>query len=113
MPGVPLPLVRKFGETARRDRWWLPPVLVFAGFSLFIVYATWAALQGAHYTVPGTSYLSPFYSPELWHPPGHPSHHAWFGELPGWWPNWLPYSPAIFILWAPAGFRLDGAPSAP
>ena len=32
---------------------------------LFIVYATWAAFQGEHYWVPGTNYLSPFYSPEL------------------------------------------------
>ena len=106
MSRVALPHRRGWGETARRDRWWLPPLLVFAGFSLFIVYATWAALQGEHYTLPGTSYLSPFYSPELWHPPGKPSHHAWFGELPGWWPAWLPYSPAVFILWAPGGFRL-------
>ena len=25
---------------------------------------------------------------------------------PPWWPGWLPYSPAILILWAPGGFRL-------
>jgi hypothetical protein len=102
---VALPLRRGFGQTARRDRWWLTPLLVFVGFGSFVVYATWAALQGDHYWVEHTSYLSPFYSPELWHPPGKPSHHAWFGELPGWWPSWLPYSPAFFILWAPAGFR--------
>ena len=29
----------------------------------FIVYSTWAALQGNRYTVAGTGYLSPFYSP--------------------------------------------------
>jgi hypothetical protein len=102
MPGVSLPLRRGFGETARRDRWWLTPLVVFVGFGSFVVYATWAALQGEHYTVPGTNYLSPFYSPELW---GN-SPHAWFGKLPSWWPAWLPYSPAILILWAPAGFRV-------
>jgi hypothetical protein len=100
MAGIPLPLRRSFGETARRDRWWVTPALVFAGLSAFVVYATWAALQGAHYT--HGPYLSPFHSPELF----GPSSHAWFGTLPPWWPGWLPYSPAILILWAPAGFRL-------
>jgi len=33
------------------------------------------------------------------------SPHAWFGKA-SWWPSWLPYSPAILILWAPGGFRL-------
>jgi hypothetical protein len=102
MAGIPLPVRRSFGETTRRDRWWLPPALVFVGLSLFIVYATWAAFQGAHYWLPGTNYLSPFYSPELF---GN-SPHAWFGPAPSWWPGWLPYSPALLILWAPAGFRL-------
>ena len=102
MAVVSLPVRRAFGETTRRDRWWLTPLLVVAGFGSFIVYATWAALQGQHYWVPGTSYLSPFYSPELW---GN-SPHAWFGKTPSWWPAWLPYSPAILILWAPAGFRM-------
>ncbi len=41
------------------------------GLSAFIVYSTWAAFQGDHYTVPGTSYLSPFYSPELFSPKDH------------------------------------------
>jgi hypothetical protein len=103
MPGIPLPLhQRSFGQTSRRDNWWIQPGIVFLGLSAFIVYATWAALQGANYTVPETNYLSPFYSPELF---GN-SHHAWFGPLPSWWPAWLPYSPAMLILWAPAGFRL-------
>ncbi|HEV3387357.1 MAG TPA: hypothetical protein VG097_21235, partial [Gemmata sp.] len=106
MAGIPLPLhQRSFGQTSRRDNWWIQPVVVFLGLSSFIVYATWAALQGQYYWVPGTSYLSPFYSPELFHPHHHPSPHALFGELPSWWPEWL-QSPAIFILWAPAGFRL-------
>src|SRR4051812_18422537 len=49
MAGIPLPMKRSFGEPPRRDRWWVTPALVFAGLSLFIVYATWAAFQGAHY----------------------------------------------------------------
>ena len=105
MAGTSLPILssrRSFGETSRRDRWWVPPLLVFTGLSLFIAYSTWAAFQGAYYWVPGTQYLSPFYSPELW---GN-SPHAWFGPPPSWWPSWFPYSPAFLILWAPAGFRL-------
>ena len=35
--------VRRFGETARRDTWWVQPLVVFLGFSAFIAYATWAA----------------------------------------------------------------------
>ena len=102
MPGLALPLrQRAFGETSRRDFWWLTPLGVFLGLSAFIVYSTWAALQGNHYWLPGTNYLSPFYSPELW---GH-SPHALFGTVPSWWPGWLPYSPALLILWAPGGFR--------
>jgi hypothetical protein len=101
MPGISLPLrQRSFGETTRRDPWWVSPVLVFVGLSAFVVYSTWSALQGAHYTY--GPYLSPFYSPELF---GN-TEHAWFGNLPSWWPDWLPYSPAMLILWAPAGFRL-------
>lgn len=91
---------RSFGETARRDAWWLQPLAVFAGLSAFIVYSTWAAFQGEHYTF--GPYLSPFYSPEVF----GASEHAWFGPKPGWWPLWLPFSPAFLILWAPGGFRL-------
>src|SRR4029453_9061468 len=39
---------RKFGETTRRDAWWLQPLLVFLALSTFIVYPTWAAFQGTH-----------------------------------------------------------------
>jgi hypothetical protein len=88
-----------FGQTQRRDRWWSKPLLVFLGLSTFVVYSTWAAFQGAHYA--SGSYLSPFYSPELF----GDSSHAWFGSKPGWWPEWLPFSPALLILWAPGGFR--------
>jgi hypothetical protein len=102
MPAIPLPLQqRTFGETSRRDRWWVAPALVLLVLSGFIVYATWRAFEAANYWVPNTNYLSPFFSPELL----GPSPHAWFGPAPSWWPGWLPYSPAFLILWAPAGFR--------
>ena len=90
---------RGFGETARKDFWWVTPLLTFLGFSAFIVYSTWAAFQGDHYTF--GPYLSPFYSPEIF----GASTHAWFGNMPDWIPKWLPLTPAFLILWAPGGFR--------
>ncbi len=94
-----LPVTRRWGETARRDRWWVQPLIVFTVLSSFIVYATWAAFQGNYYTF--GPYLSPFYSPELF----GASEHSWFGPQPSWWPSWLLFSPALLILWAPGGFR--------
>lgn len=91
---------RGFGETARRDAWWIQPTLVFLGLSAFIVYATWAAFQGNHYAY--GPYLSPFYSPELF----GDSPHSWFGPKPQDWPTWAPFSPALFILPIPGLFRL-------
>lgn len=74
-----------FPLTLRQDAWWVEPFLIVLGLGAFVVYTTWAALQGVHYEY--KNYLSPFYSPLL---------------KPTWWP----FSPAILILWAPAGFRL-------
>ena len=91
---------QRVAMTMRRDRWWLPPLGTFIVLTTFIVYATWAAFQGNHYSY--DHYLSPFYSPELF----GSSRHAWFGPKPDWFPSYLPFSPALLILWAPAGFRL-------
>jgi hypothetical protein len=91
---------RRFAETRRQDRWWIEPLAVFFGLSAFIVYATWAAFQGVDYYF--GPYLSPFYSPELF----GESPHSVFGPPPAAWPDWLPFSPAFLILWAPGGFRL-------
>ena len=111
-----LPKQRGLGETNRPDVWWLQPLVVFLGFSAFIIYSTWAAFQGVTDMQTGFSrywfglhtngltadYLSPFYSPEFWGPSGH----ALFGKvLPAWWPSWAPYSPSFLIMWVPAGFR--------
>ncbi len=89
---------RPMGETMRKDLWWVPSLLTFLGFTAFIVYSTWAAFQGQHYRF--GPYLSPFYSPELLG-----SATAWFGLKPTWLPAWLPFTPALLILWAPGGFR--------
>jgi hypothetical protein len=88
-----------FGQTMRPDAWWAQPALVFLGLGTFVVYSTWAAFQGAHYY--SGPYLSPFYSPEIF----GSSPHSLFGPKPGCWPGWLPFSPALLILWAPGGFR--------
>ncbi len=101
MSHAPLPLAhRGFGETLRRDAWWLQPLVVFTILGAFIVYATWAAFQNAHYIY--GPYLSPFYSPELFGDPRT----AWFGAKPGWWPGLLPFSPALIILPFPGLFRV-------
>jgi hypothetical protein len=92
--------VRRFGETGRRDVWWIQPLVVFLALSTFVVYATWAAFQGEHYTY--GPYLSPFYSPEFF----GSSPHSWFGPKPAAWPAWLPFSPALLILPIPAFFRV-------
>ncbi|HEY6347120.1 MAG TPA: hypothetical protein VIY49_36985 [Bryobacteraceae bacterium] len=84
---------RGFGQTSRKDTWWLEPLLVLVGYLSFIAYANWAVYENNYYKLPGTSYLSPMYSPLL------------FVNAPSWWPGILPYSAAIFILWAPLGFR--------
>lgn len=108
---LPLPQLSPLGQTARKDRWWLQSLLVFLGFSAFIVYSTWAAFQAEHFWLAegGAHYLSPFYSPVIFDPVGVTTGHAWFGQPPEWllnlWPAFVPFSPAFLILWAPGGFR--------
>jgi hypothetical protein len=92
-----------FGKTMRRDAWWAQPLFVFIGLSGFIIYSSWAAFQNANY-IHGP-YLSPMYSPLLF-AGGDTGHTPWIGDKPGLWPGWLPWSPALLILWMPAGFRL-------
>jgi hypothetical protein len=86
--------------TMRQDAWWVQPTIVAIVLTSFIVYATWAAFQNAHYTF--GPYLSPFYSPELF----GSSPHAIFGPKPGWWPGFVPFSPALIILPFPGLFRV-------
>jgi hypothetical protein len=98
MAQIDVPLVRAgFGQTSRAGNWWLTPLAVLLGFSTFIVYSTWAAMQGNHYEF--GPYLSPFYSPLIF----GDSPHALLSARPSWIPVWV--SAAMLILWAPGGFR--------
>lgn len=72
------------GTTSRVDNWWLEPLSIAIGFTLFIIYATFRALENNFYEF--HQYLSPFYSPKL---------------IFDFWK----FSPAILVLWIPAGFR--------
>src|SRR5450432_4947779 len=90
---------RGFGKTSRTDSWWVQPLLTFLVLALFIVYATWAAFQNKNFW--SGNYISPFYSPEIL----GAGPHSMFGPMPGWWPAWLPFSPALIILPFPALFR--------
>jgi hypothetical protein len=102
-PTATLPQGTGFGATMRKDNWWIGPLGIATLLLAFLVYSTWAAFQGAYYWVPGTNYLSPFYSPEIW---GH-SPHAIIPGQPGFWQSWMPpFSAALLILGLPAGFRL-------
>lgn len=101
MASIDVPLKEGgFGSTRRTDNWWVEPLLIFLGYLAFILYANYAVFTpncGPNnqpcYEVPGTSYLSPMYSPLL------------FTSAPSWWPAFIPFSAAMLILWAPAGFR--------
>ncbi len=71
-------------KTVRKDNWWLEPASIALGFTLFIIYATFRAFENNYYEI--NQYLSPFYSPKI--------------ILEFW-----KFSPAILVLWIPAGFR--------
>src|SRR5947199_63191 len=87
-----------FGTTARRDAWWFGPAMTVAGISAFLIYGTWAALQGNNFEIrydtknfhkknnPAIApYLSPFYAPLIYDPQ---SEHAWISSTkPSWWPD--------------------------
>jgi hypothetical protein len=76
------------------------PLTTFLVFTSFVIYVTWALLQGEHYWY--GNYLSPLYSPELF----GASPHAVFGGWRWWWFPFVRYSPAMLILVFPLAFRL-------
>jgi len=87
-------LGRGLGKTERRDAWWVGPLATAVGLGLFGIYATYRAFFGQDYAYvlrdpTWGELISPFFSPYI---------------KPAWLPVWI--SPAVFILWAPGGFRL-------
>ncbi|MDZ4852856.1 MAG: hypothetical protein SGI77_26515 [Pirellulaceae bacterium] len=98
------------GQTHRTDRWWIGPLLTALGLGGFGVYATFRAfyptiVDSVGYFQYGHGAIEPFV------PPNNDATHSYllspffsplivFPFLPAW------VSPAIFILWAPGGFRL-------
>ena len=114
MAQATLPQVQQnsIGATARKDLWWIGPLLTFAGLLAFVIYATVRAFMGDHFEIRQNPdftgeavapYLSPFYSPLIY---DKSSHHAWNAvDKPGWWPGVLPFSSALLILGGPVLFR--------
>ena len=82
---------RGFGATARRDAWWLKPLLVVVGLTAFTIYSLFVIASGSNYlyTGGGARYLSPFYSPDI---------KSMFGVD-------VPFSYAFLVVWAPLGLR--------
>jgi hypothetical protein len=100
LEAVPVKIVtRGYGDTQRRDAWWVGPLVVFLVLGGFVVYASWAAFQNAYYE--WGPYLSPFYAPVIY----GDSTHALLGPKPAWWPGFAPFSPALIILPFPGLFR--------
>ena len=76
-------------RTLRTDRWWFPPLVTFAGFTAWVIYATVRAFLQRDYFVAEYNYLTPFYSPCV--SLGCTPEAAHFGRfLPDVW--WLPYA---------------------
>jgi hypothetical protein len=88
-------LIRLQPVPFRRPGWWLEPLATGAALAVFIAYALWASLQGGDYYV--EPYLSPLYSPCIAASCAHVS-----ASLVGSWWTW---SPALLVLWVPAGLR--------
>ena len=87
---------RAFLETERRDAWWVQPLVVLVVLGSFVVYATWAAFQGEHYHL-GTVPLALLLAGALRRLAARLVRAA--AGAGG--RRWLPFSPALLILWAP------------
>ncbi|MGB8649381.1 MAG: hypothetical protein WCD35_01835 [Mycobacteriales bacterium] len=84
-------------RTLRTDRWWVQPLVTVAVLVAFIIYSTIRAFMGSDYF--HDPYISPFYSPCLADACGDAPHLSIF-------PTNAFFTPAIFILVFPLGFRL-------
>jgi hypothetical protein len=97
-----------FASTQRVDRWWATPAATALGLIIFFGYLTFRAFNATY--VWHDPYISPTVAPPLFTPasgyPGAvPVDHAWFGAFPGWWPAFIPQSPAFFFPALAIAFR--------
>src|SRR5215831_18803167 len=103
MAKIDVPLSRlRFGETARKDTWWVQPLVWGVLFVVGFGYLSWGIIQPHNYWAP--PYLTPLASPLIY----GEGPHAWFGhEAPSWWPSFLPLLPGLFIIAFPGAFRIS------
>jgi hypothetical protein len=101
MSQVDVPAGRlRFGQTARKDAWWVSPLVTLVAMGVGFGYLTWGLFQSTNYWSP--PYLTPLASPLLF----GEGPHAWISNSPpSWWPATLPFMPGLFILWIPVPFR--------
>jgi hypothetical protein len=97
-----------FAQTRRVDRWWVTPAATAIGLIIFFGYLTFRAFNATY--VWYDPYISPTVAPPVFTPasgyPGAvPVEHSWFGAFPGWWPAFLPQSPAFFLPGLAIAFR--------
>jgi len=83
-PSETAPAHRPVHQYGSRFAWWVSPVLVAIGLAAFVIYSIWSAVLGTGYS--WGPYISPIYSP--------------FIKIAG-----LNISPAILVVWIPAGLR--------
>jgi len=98
----------RLASTRRVDAWWVEPLATALGLVTFFGYLTLRAFNATHVWFP--PYISPTVAPPLFTPasgyPGAvPAEHAWLGVFPGWWPSFIPQSPAFFVPALAIAFR--------
>jgi hypothetical protein len=97
-------------RTHRTDCWWLEPAATGLGLLLLFGYLTLRAFHPVY--VWYEPYISPTVAPpvftaEFGFPGSVPVEHAWLGAFPGWWPSFVPQSPAFVLPWLAIVFRLS------
>src|ERR1019366_6551652 len=74
-------------QLRRATPWWAQPLAIVAVLGAFTGYSIWTAFfgPGPNHISEHANYLSPFFSPLIW--------------------KTGPVTPALWVLWAPLGFR--------
>ena len=100
------PRAKIAAKTLRKDNYKREPLITFAVLTAFVIYSTFRAFYGKHYFA--EPYISPFFSPPLSSAVEHAAKYGNIGVPPHL--SWLPtteyvFTPAIWILVVPLGFR--------